>query len=101
MFLEEYLKQYEKDGYNRGFVRGMEQGLEQGYSEIFTLLKIMKENGEEHLISRLSEDTNFLKSHYLIGIFPSIAKTTAITTMRIYLVPCHNILHFSCATSVV
>ena len=70
MFFEEYLKQYEKDGFNRGFERGMEQGLEegleqglaQGYSEIFTLLKIMKENGEEHLISRLSEDANFLKS---------------------------------------
>lgn len=37
-------------------------GIRQGYSEIFSLMNAMKENGEEHSISKLSEDAEFLNS---------------------------------------
>lgn len=50
MRFEELLKQRER------------KGIKQGYSEIFSLMDAMKKNGEEHLIPRLSEDEEFLKT---------------------------------------
>lgn len=77
MRFEEYLKQNAKkafkqgleEGREQGREQGMQEGIQQGYSEIFTLMKVMKENGEEKLIPKLSEDAEFLKSklqQYLI-----------------------------------
>lgn len=81
MRFEEYLKQNAKKAFKQGLEEGREQGMQegmqegiqegiqQGYSEIFTLMKVMKENGEEKLIPKLSEDAEFLKSklqQYLI-----------------------------------
>lgn len=54
MRFEELLKQREK--------KGFKQGSEYAYSEIFSLMEAMKKNGEEHLISKLSEDKEFLKT---------------------------------------
>lgn len=69
MRLEEYVEQRAKkvfkealeEGRALGMQQGMQQGIEQGYSEIFALMKAMKENGEEHLIPKLFEDAEFLK----------------------------------------
>ena len=54
MRFEELLMQRERKGYN--------QGIKYAYSEIFSLMEAMKKNGEEHLISRISEDEDFLNS---------------------------------------
>ena len=54
MRFEELLNQREK--------KGFKQGIAHAYSEIFSLMKMMKKNNEEHLIPRLSEDEEFLNT---------------------------------------